>query len=628
MRKIVFLPLVLLSQFAVAQTQSSALFQLGVIDYQNRNTNLKIEWPVRYNYSIETHIVSLKPEGDSVNGEILVPGNQSIPFRLARFLDDSAELNRFAEDSLLISYTYIGILDLNKYRSKTPKGDTIYIRVPLLFNHCIIGKIIPPDSSKPVVFTKPVLFYSCSVPPCLFKHFCFRSELALVNNNMLQDSDYAGLHANILGPQFQIDSSCFEGNVYLYNNVEDEYPVMDNLNRRKSTLVETTGLKKVYSEFYKGSDEYAGNTLRDQVLSISNNCRFLKKVFIYNNNPYKIIYLTGDKFRERVSVNLYYKGQIHLFRKYIPNTYKQTSDDTQIKLARSNLNNIYNCNFENSIFEGGVNCSNSYLQNFNFYRSNFRDTMELSNTKFDTVNIFHIGSNAFNRSLFSSCHINVQEDGPDLDNLRIGGQSFSEIWFITPAMSKADSGSNTISNNFYSVLEQSINQHFKEDQNNLDEISAKVNHDQIVYEQRYNRMNKHFLNGHALKYYKSVGLEKVVGNGYHGAFRFFDFALWVYALFIFIYLAFFHSTMRKIMEENFKENPDNQSKNRYSLLFYTAWFSFVVLINPRIQLKYLKYSTVFTWFVLTEWVTGLLLLVLFLYYIAPTYPFIKSLLGI
>jgi hypothetical protein len=632
MRNFSFLPFILLSQFAMAQT--TALFQLGTVDYQKQNTNLKIKKSARYNDSIETNIVKLTLDGDSVNGEIPIFGKKSIAFRLARFSDDSTGLNKFAENSTLISYTYIGVLDLNKYDSSkwNGKNDTIYINVPLLFNHCIIGQIISPHSDSSatvtVIFTKPVLFYSCSVPPCLFKHFCFKDTVVLINNNMLQDSDYAGLHANILGPQFQIDSSCFEGEVYLYNNIEDEYPVMDNFNRRKSTLLETIGLKKVYSQFYKGSVEYADDSLRDQVLSISNDCHFARKVYIYNNNPYKIIYLTGDKFKDQVSIGLIYRGQIPLYQHYIRSNYKYTSDDTQIKLVRSNLNNIYNCNFENSVFNNGIDCSNSYLQNFNFYRSYLTNTMELTNTKFDSVNIFHVGSSAFNRSLFINCRINVQEDGPDLDNLKIGGQSFSEIYFTTPAMFKADTTSYTISKNFYSILEQSINQRFKDDQNNLDEISAKVKHDEIIYDQRYNCMNKHLLNIHALKYYKSVGLEKLVGNGYHGAFRFFEFAVWIYIVYIFIYLIFFHGTMRQIMEENFKENPDNQSKNRYSLLFYTCWFSFVVLINPRIQLKYLKYSTVFTWFVLAEWVIGLLLLLLFLYYIAPTYPFIKSLLGL
>ncbi len=633
MRTTIILLLLLLGIQSTAQ--NTALFQFDSVQYMpNKPEDQKWKFWDRYNLLFQTRITHFSNKiSDSVQAEVSVSKTKYFSFSMKYFPgNDSIDLNEAAEKSSVLMYTYIDSLDLNKYKTNrwNQNQDSLFINVPLLFNHCVINKIISITSSKQVtvVFTKPVFFYSCSVPPCLFKYFCFRDDLVLINNNMSLDSDYVGIHENILGPQFQIDSSCFGGNVYLYNNIEDEYPIFDNIGKRKSSQEEIMGISKVYSVFYRNINSDSVNTVPDQVLSISNNCRFFKKLFIYNNNPYKIIYLTDNKFNDRVYIKLYYKGEIPLFKKYISDNYKQLPGSNQIKLIRSNLNNIYNCNLENGVFYNGADFSNSYCKNFNLYRSFFRDSLNLSNTKFDSVNIFHLGSLAFNKSLFNSCTIIEQEDGPDLDNLKINSQSFAEILFVTPAMSKNDSASYTISKNFFNVLKLSINQHFKDDKDNRDEISAKALHDEIMYDQEYDKKNKRFVNRSFIKYYTSVWLEKLVGNGYHGAFRFINSSLWFYMLFIFIYLLFFHRTIRQIMEENFKTNPDNQSKNKLSLFFYSAWFSFLVLINPRIQLKYLKYSIIFTCFVLLEWAIGIILLILFLYYIAPTYPFIKTLLGL
>lgn len=84
----------------------------------------------------------------------------------------------------------------------------------------------------------------------------------------------------------------------------------------------------------------------------------------------------------------------------------------------------------------------------------------------------------------------------------------------------------------------------------------------------------------------------------------------------------------QIMNAVEKEDALIIKKNGFNILMYTCWFSFVVLISPRLQLKYLNYGKLFSIFVILEWALGLGFIVLFFYYIAPSYPFVKSLLGI
>ncbi|MCU0427688.1 MAG: hypothetical protein MUF71_18910, partial [Candidatus Kapabacteria bacterium] len=59
-----------------------------------------------------------------------------------------------------------------------------------------------------------------------------------------------------------------------------------------------------------------------------------------------------------------------------------------------------------------------------------------------------------------------------------------------------------------------------------------------------------------------------------------------------------------------------------------VWFSAVVCLSPKFNKEYFHFSTVLLWFVVAEWVVGVMMLIMYLVFIASKYGFVKVLLGI
>lgn len=595
-------------------------------------------------YLNQTEIVKLTPKEDStVTGEIMQTSvaktatlsSSGTTFSIGRLLPgDSGKLNQSIAQKGKLEYLYIYTFDISLLAHNTwsPKKDTLFVNDTLILSHCIIANMVfpnqaPKDSSgktpcRIIVFNEPFMMNYCSLPASAIKNICFKKDFVLICNNLTYN-DYASNSDNVIGPQFIMDSCCFKGNTYLYNNVGLESSVYDK-NDRFSLSESTRSLGGIYAAYYRHLFQDADSTVRMQVLSIRKDSRFEGNVYINNSSPYKIADLESDKFIRNLYIQNFWRDDIPLYAATISRQFKHVdAQQDQLRLSNIVLWTNYNCNFQNDDFAGKVAFINTSCVNFNFYRALFHSVVAVNSSKFDSANIFNSTSHAFNKALFHGCSMLNTEDGPDLDNMKISSQSYAELRFKTPAMMQDDEASHVVSENFFNILKLSVSQQFKDDKVNREAILAKIDHDETVYEIGFDKRNAHLFNGHWWTYMYRSGLEHVVGNGYQGASRFLAWVLWLTVLFIILYLLFFRNTISAIMGND--PGGNGAQNNLVAIILYSCWFSVVTLISPKLQLRYLKYSISFSVVVLLEWAIGVVLIILFLYFIAPTYPVIKAL---
>jgi hypothetical protein len=132
-------------------------------------------------------------------------------------------------------------------------------------------------------------------------------------------------------------------------------------------------------------------------------------------------------------------------------------------------------------------------------------------------------------------------------------------------------------------------------------------------------------------------VEATVRSGYKGEARFCAWLFSLVFLFALVYLVFFRRTIYEyvtheaIIEERQLQIqfPHRKKWGEVMIdLFRCLWFSFVLFITPRFHSKYFRFHRKLLAVMIVEWTIGLLLMIIFVVYIASKYPFVKTLFGI
>jgi hypothetical protein len=193
-------------------------------------------------------------------------------------------------------------------------------------------------------------------------------------------------------------------------------------------------------------------------------------------------------------------------------------------------------------------------------------------------------------------------------------------------------------------LKQYVNEYKTANKSQKDDVLAWLDYQAEKYRREYYR--KHlFEDGNTGKLFVSNFLEFFVRNGYHGEWVFLSRALFLITLFMLIYVGFFRKTIDAyVTKEEFfdpnahpsqrlkplpPEKPVKVSISDYMLSITRGmWFSFVVFVNPKFPSKYFKFHKPLLFVIIIEWSIGLFMLILFAFFIASKFPFIKTLFGI
>jgi hypothetical protein len=133
--------------------------------------------------------------------------------------------------------------------------------------------------------------------------------------------------------------------------------------------------------------------------------------------------------------------------------------------------------------------------------------------------------------------------------------------------------------------------------------------------------------GTFFRYLGNLIIYRTVRFGYKGEGNF-VITLLVVSLFftVLFYFRFYtHIKEKFILPDN--ENQEVVKRNIFIRLFQCLHFSFVVLINPKFPLEYFKFNNRLLAWVIFLWAIGIVLMALFLVYIASQYSFIRDLIG-
>ncbi|SEL62851.1 hypothetical protein SAMN04488505_102713 [Chitinophaga rupis] len=189
-------------------------------------------------------------------------------------------------------------------------------------------------------------------------------------------------------------------------------------------------------------------------------------------------------------------------------------------------------------------------------------------------------------------------------------------------------------NGFLSRTNQYYKETFKDEPLAVEEIINHNNHLKLENQVKYLKSQP----GISFQILKYNFLEYLVGNGYHGEASFFPSALLFILLFTILYNIWFvrdvQAYILKINEKSGHNEPAVISKEKKTALDAAVtfaqcfWMSVIVFLNPRFPAAYFRFRNSFMIVVVIEWLIGLVMIILFLIFIASKYAFVKTLLGI
>jgi hypothetical protein len=232
-----------------------------------------------------------------------------------------------------------------------------------------------------------------------------------------------------------------------------------------------------------------------------------------------------------------------------------------------------------------------------------------------------------------------------LDSFELGPSVLPRIdfEFYRPPGSKLSAAGLTQYNTLITQVKNLCATKIHNDKPALDEANIHLDHQKTMYRMEYLKDNPTFFN--LLAYLGYQLLEWTVGNGYHGETRFALFSLTLIVIFAFFYywryrkdiLYYIDHTRNKgetidmpparRYRSHFRQRPGSQT-TAFVTFAKCFWFSFVIFINPRFPPSYFKFGNGFLVFLLTEWLIGVVMIILFLIFIASQYSFVKSIIGL
>jgi hypothetical protein len=531
----------------------------------------------------------------------------------------------------------IDTLDLGVLAQK--KGEDWVIPYSLTFLQVYVKAIKFPDATtlergkgpkdapntigSKLIFKENVRIHQCSLEQFRCDDAVFEKDVFLTQNSLV----------GFFEPIVTFTNCEFKGEFIMLNDypgqilVELGWPAYTaSLSDRN--FIRTEG-KRMFATYYKDDGLFGRPDLKQPKYSFAQSCQFDGDVIILNNNPWVYLDFSTAVFKGKTFMTHFYPryrrirgGGTQLLN---PTFYSPETD-----LYKDDP--LCNVNFSSAQFARPVSLNNEWVNNVIFNDALFADTVELINTSFrDTVRskrglpFAHFSERqtiVVNPGNFSLANINIS---PAIIKT-IDIPYFSTNHAITPySRSYLD---NYIT--FYDRLTGDIKLTYAQQPDVATDLQNKFNHQQIVYKTAY--LWHHPGIGNSISWLWYSFLEWTVGNGYNGGSNFLMSSLIVILIFSAIYFLFhrreFIAFVNAVNSDDKEEVKSYEPKAHAANFIKCFWQSFIIFFSPKFGFNYFRLSGRLFAILVVEWLFGVLMIVLFLIYVATTYPFIRALLGL
>lgn len=488
--------------------------------------------------------------------------------------------NEFYEKTLTkpLDYVWIDNIDLSKLTDSLKK---YHIEIPIILNHVHIENLTCKSATFKSKFDINGTIKNIDLFYCLFNENCS------INN-----------HANPLDSQNiskQNFTNCtFKKDFRIINQPINGWFV--------------PGYSSIMLGGYKGLSSYAWNTIN--VETTIADCKFNMADFT-NKSNLSLIEINKCSFIDKFYFN---SGKSKIQDcVFLAPAIMYSNDENEFKLR--------NCAFEDSVrfnyfkLDSLFSLSNCLLKrtvifencNFDKYKTKIFD--EAYFLEKSTLEI-PVDFSLFNYSLQNICNITFTTQEPLTDIKYYEFQS----WFYR--------------------LKSKISIQYE---NSPQKISAieKIEYQENLLEKIHAKNTNSYL-----KYFQKLFVEYTVNYGYKGEKNIVLWALSTILIFSFLYFLLRSETIKNyilletITQDSqtiklpWKELLKRSSKNQFIIFFQCIWFSLVVFVNPRFPSKYFKFDQNLLLIILAEWLMGLVLVMMYLYFIASKYPLFRTLINI
>jgi hypothetical protein len=541
------------------------------------------------------------------------------PIDLPYFSGREDSLYDLLEQGKGLHYAFIDTLDLNRLLADSDRiadKRVIRFRYSLQFANCIIHHIRWPDemvdaegmdnkedSTWPALFRKPVSFTNTYLAEDLALKASFEDTFFIYN--FLVRHLYLG--------KSNFHKACI---------LAFRLPMPAAKRPAIFTAMGADTLEKLLSVSIRersifSGDLYIRNTMRDARVSLNNDYmdgRTFLGSFISEWNGHPLINKSASLLGKITDMDV----DDQFYQYY----------DTRIG---------YNMDCSGSVFKKKLSLRNSSVFNLDVQNCKFFDTVDIYNTlRFGLDGTDTGAAKGFSTAYFlNKNNILVNIDNFKIDSLRLNNSSIRQTGIVYPLRTNTkdfvltEDSLQRIEDFYDGCIAWAENKYQKEKELS-DELTAKYNHLKLHYQVEYYRTNPSFGNFFLYLWYSF--LELVVANGYHGEARFFRTTALVICLFAGIYFVFFKRDILQFIDpEKAPANADPKEKipgMGFLTFVKCIWASMVIFLTPKFTKSYFGYRPAFFWVLAIEWFTGLILLALFFVYIATTYPFIRSLIGL
>jgi hypothetical protein len=491
------------------------------------------------------------------------------------------------------------------------------------------GRKIDPDvqSDFPkIIFKGSVTFRLCTFTAAYFKNVVFNAPVVFWNNFTFDRYSDGIVFANT---EFN-DKATIEDD---YLSQITNLPIDDNKPLTAIGKDICDWSNRIFTKFF--ADPIKGIQVQP-AYKANNTCVFNGETAIYNNNPFYSFDFSGVTFKGRTYITTLFPDNSRL--RYDD---KQVKDYPEIIIEPStNLRfPICNMSFNSANFLHFTSFNNQQISSIDLRYAFFSDTLMVFNTV--------IYDSARTNGGLYWCHFSkgldvvLNPSNFELATLRISPVSIDEINFVYCKLDRAvDMDSKFLFDNinsFYNKLINNIKTAYLQDHDLTAQLENKYRHEQLVFKMIYLRKNPTLKNN--IELFKLSFLESAVGNGYLGGGNFAVSSLLIILLFALAYYLFYRREFIEYINwENEEKEKSNKNKRKKSEVYDRRnqaknfakcfWKSFYIYFSPKFNFSYFNLPTSLWIIVVMEWLIGILMILLFLIYVAATYPFIRNLLGL
>lgn len=529
------------------------------------------------------------------------------------FRDGDDELYRRLESGTTISNAFIENLDFNRLVRIDTSVSKAFIAANIDIRKSVVAEVAAPEDPYDyydvldTVLNDEVIKPSFDSTVFLGKVVFRNSYLPMIDLVLNVFKDSVIFIRNFHSDDITLDNSTFERYLLLY-----QIGAMEFANRLpKDVFIKYFSIDSTYI------DAMPAINIRDSAVKSHS--------YFYNSHPYRVFDFSGTSFRNNVSLNRFnMRGQV--FNQYQGNDYLRMGSFLRNRPVLRNID------LSGARFWKRVNMENSVLINVNFDKTRFLDSLIFYHAVIDSsASLFTGQRSSFRRAFFQNENVFVVEP-PDF-RFRDYGFNFAsikqlQIPFVVTGDFTLDEHENAVE--FYYNLAAETQVHFTRNEELRDELTRRWEHEKKITEIRYYRENIFSSFSNFVNYSWYSFLEAVVGNGYRGENRFFVTVLSFVFFFAIVYFLGFNREITALLSKLENEDPPPYIARKYNLVMLVKcmWVSFYVFITPKFAASFFHQKRAFFFWLLTEWMFGVMLIILFLVFIASNYSFVKALIGL